>query len=382
MLLELLALGEAGGVRRHDEGGVALGADVGVDDGDDDVDVGYAAVGRPGLGAVEDPLVLGLVVDGAGAHRGHVGAGVGLGGAEGGDLHVVGVAVHLRDPGADLLLGAVGEDADGRQARTDDRQADARVAPEQLLHDHGDAEPGGVEELLGVEVQGVDADLRGLLDDGPGRFLTLVPLGGGGADHVRGEAVEPLLDLLLVVVELKRELGHVSPPGTAAEKRALLAVTTVCYRQVATVNRPGADPASSARGVTLRGRAGAMRRHRVARGGRRRHGDRTKRRATADRGREPPPRVAGSGGPGGAQGRSACLDERHRRRGRDHQAHPLPPFRGQGGLYRALATRHTDALLSALRAALDAPADRRRRVESTLDTYLAAIEARPRSTAS
>ncbi|MGW7309214.1 TetR family transcriptional regulator [Streptomyces sp. NPDC054835] len=52
-------------------------------------------------------------------------------------------------------------------------------------------------------------------------------------------------------------------------------------------------------------------------------------------------------------------------------------FGDKGGLYRALATRHTDALLSALRAALDAPADRRRRVESTLDTYLASIEAMP-----
>ncbi|MET9801979.1 TetR family transcriptional regulator [Streptomyces sp. NPDC006368] len=52
-------------------------------------------------------------------------------------------------------------------------------------------------------------------------------------------------------------------------------------------------------------------------------------------------------------------------------------FGDKGGLYRALAKRHTDALLAALRAALDAPADRRRRVEATLDTYLAAIEARP-----
>lgn len=39
--------------------------------------------------------------------------------------------------------------------------------------------------------------------------------------------------------------------------------------------------------------------------------------------------------------------------------------------------RHTDALLASLRAALDAPAERRERVEATLDTYLAAIEARP-----
>jgi len=52
-------------------------------------------------------------------------------------------------------------------------------------------------------------------------------------------------------------------------------------------------------------------------------------------------------------------------------------FGDKGGLYAALAQRHTDALLDSLRAALDAPADRRERVESTLDTYLAAIEARP-----
>jgi AcrR family transcriptional regulator len=52
-------------------------------------------------------------------------------------------------------------------------------------------------------------------------------------------------------------------------------------------------------------------------------------------------------------------------------------FGDKGGLYAALAQRHTDALLDSLRAALDAPAERRQRVESTLDTYLAAIEARP-----
>ncbi|WP_418955768.1 TetR family transcriptional regulator [Streptomyces tritici] len=52
-------------------------------------------------------------------------------------------------------------------------------------------------------------------------------------------------------------------------------------------------------------------------------------------------------------------------------------FGDKGGLYRALAKRHTDGLLSALRAALDAPSDRRRRVEATLDTYLASIEAMP-----
>ncbi|MFE7663460.1 TetR family transcriptional regulator [Streptomyces celluloflavus] len=52
-------------------------------------------------------------------------------------------------------------------------------------------------------------------------------------------------------------------------------------------------------------------------------------------------------------------------------------FGDKGGLYRALAVRHTDALLDGLRAALDSPVPRRDRVEATLDTYLAAIEARP-----
>ncbi|WP_405672870.1 TetR family transcriptional regulator [Streptomyces sp. NBC_01530] len=52
-------------------------------------------------------------------------------------------------------------------------------------------------------------------------------------------------------------------------------------------------------------------------------------------------------------------------------------FGDKSGLYAALAKRHTDALLNSLRAALDAPADRRERVEATLDTYLTAIEARP-----
>ncbi|MEV0374976.1 TetR family transcriptional regulator [Streptomyces sp. NPDC050636] len=52
-------------------------------------------------------------------------------------------------------------------------------------------------------------------------------------------------------------------------------------------------------------------------------------------------------------------------------------FGDKGGLYRALAVRHTDALLDNLRVALDAPVLRRDRVEATLDAYLVAIETRP-----
>jgi AcrR family transcriptional regulator len=52
-------------------------------------------------------------------------------------------------------------------------------------------------------------------------------------------------------------------------------------------------------------------------------------------------------------------------------------FGDKSGLYRALAKRHTDALLATLRTALDSPGDRRDRVEATLHAYLSAIETRP-----
>ncbi|GAB2605758.1 TetR family transcriptional regulator [Streptomyces capparidis] len=52
-------------------------------------------------------------------------------------------------------------------------------------------------------------------------------------------------------------------------------------------------------------------------------------------------------------------------------------FGDKGGLYRALARRHTNALLITLREALDASDDRRERVSATMDAYLAAIEANP-----
>ena len=61
-LLELLAHGEALGARRHDEAGLAPALETGVDGGHHHVDVGDATVGDPGLGAVEHPLVGGLVV--------------------------------------------------------------------------------------------------------------------------------------------------------------------------------------------------------------------------------------------------------------------------------------------------------------------------------
>jgi hypothetical protein len=207
-LLDLGALGAAGGVRRDDEGGVAAGAEFAVDGGDHDVDVGDAAVGRPGLLAVEHPFVGRFVVLGGGADAGDVGTGVGLGGAERGDLDVILGAVALGDPFADLFGRALAEDGGDGEARALDGHAEAGVTPEQFLVDDRQAEAGRVGEELCGALEAVETDLGGLLDDLPGEFLALVPFVGGGAHHVLGEAVYPLLDVLLVLVQLEAELGR------------------------------------------------------------------------------------------------------------------------------------------------------------------------------
>ena len=52
-------------------------------------------------------------------------------------------------------------------------------------------------------------------------------------------------------------------------------------------------------------------------------------------------------------------------------------FGDKGGLYRALADRHINELLTRLQAALRRPADRRERTRLVVDAYLAAIEEEP-----
>ena len=107
VLLELRALAQSGRVRRHDERRLTARAERRIDGRDDDVHVGDATVRDPCLLAVEDPLVLRLVVDGARLHAGDVGTGIGLGDAERAELHLLRGAVALRRPLADLLRRAV-----------------------------------------------------------------------------------------------------------------------------------------------------------------------------------------------------------------------------------------------------------------------------------
>ena len=129
VLLELLALADAGRAGRDDEGRVAAGAELRLDGEHEDVHVGDAAVGDPGLRAVEHPFVLGLVVDGAGLERADVGAGVRLADAEGAELDLVRRAEALRDPLDDLLGRAVGDDAGHAERRAHDRRARCRRRP-------------------------------------------------------------------------------------------------------------------------------------------------------------------------------------------------------------------------------------------------------------
>ena len=81
----------------------------------------------------------------------------------------------------------------------------------------GSVRPDGVGEELGQPFEAVQPDLGGLLDDRPRRLLLLVPLVGGRAHDVGGEAVDPVADVLLVLGELEREDR---PPGPRARRPA------------------------------------------------------------------------------------------------------------------------------------------------------------------
>ena len=209
MLLVFLALAQPGRARRDDEAGVALRAEFGVDDSDDHMDVSHATVRDPGLGSVEDPLILGFVVLGRQAVAVHVGPSVGLrrGERAGGDL--VRGAVALRNPLHHLLRGAGGCDTRSGETRTHDGHPDAGVTPEDLFdgHDHGDAS-GVVHHHLGHELPAVQADLGGLLDDRPRELFFLVPLFGVRTHDVDGELMQPLLQGQLVFAQGEGELGH------------------------------------------------------------------------------------------------------------------------------------------------------------------------------
>jgi hypothetical protein len=141
-----------------------------------------------------------------GANRRDVGAGVRLRGAESAELDVIRGTEALRDPLPHLLRRPLAEDRRDGKGGAHDRHADAGVAPEQLLVGDRQGQTGLIGPELAEGFEAVEADVGGLLNHRPGRFLTLVPLGGRGPDDALGEAVHPLADVLLILVQLQREL--------------------------------------------------------------------------------------------------------------------------------------------------------------------------------
>jgi hypothetical protein len=159
--LVLLLVNDDTGVARDDEGRDAAVAGVLVGLRVDRVPVGVRAVGDEALGAVDDVLV--ALLDGGGAHARDVGAGVGLGQAERGELGALGQHAEV------LLLDLVGpaqRHGGGGEAVAHQRGADAGAAPAELLLDQttGEVVEPGPAVLLG-DVGVHEPHLPRLLDD-------------------------------------------------------------------------------------------------------------------------------------------------------------------------------------------------------------------------
>ena len=129
-----------------------------VDRRDDDVHVGDAAVGGPRLGAVEHPLVLGLVVDAracAASETSEPASGSETQNAP--TFGSSGVPKHCGTHSPICSGVPLAKIAGDGERRADDRQADAGVAPEQLLVDDRERQAGRV----GVELARAPRSRRG-----------------------------------------------------------------------------------------------------------------------------------------------------------------------------------------------------------------------------
>ena len=174
-------------------------AELGIDGGDDHVDVGDASVRDEDLGAVEHPLV--AVELRRRAKALDVGARLRLGHRVGAELDLVPRAQALGDPSGDLLGGARRGEACRRQGRSRDRQRDPRAAPVELLRvDHRELAIGIVAQPLEV-VDAVQAPLPGGLDYLPRRRFLGVVLRCHRTDHLGPEAATQGLELPLLLAQ-------------------------------------------------------------------------------------------------------------------------------------------------------------------------------------
>ena len=168
-LLFLLAHAQALGPGRDDEARLAAGAELRLDHRHDHVDVGDAAVGDEDLLPVDDPLA--VLAHGARLHGRHVRTSVRLGHRERAERRLLRRPEAGRNPGRDLVRGALGEDRRHGQPRALDGQRDAGATPGQLLGHQRRHDAGAVAERLLQEVGPVQAHLGGFLDDRPRELL-------------------------------------------------------------------------------------------------------------------------------------------------------------------------------------------------------------------
>ena len=197
-LAQLLLADHARRVHVDDEQREAVVAGVRVGLGDEHDEVGPVAVGDVGLGPVDHPLV--AVAHGARLDAGHVGAGVGLGDAEAGDLlaldrgHEVGLL---------LLLGAEGEDRRRRHVGVDrdpHRQA-AAVGVHDLLAEHEVAVVvAALAAVLLGEREAEQPELAHPLEH-PVVEGVLLPLLRVGPELLEHEGADRLAQLLVLVGE-------------------------------------------------------------------------------------------------------------------------------------------------------------------------------------
>jgi hypothetical protein len=186
--------------------GHALVAGRGIRLGEDEVPVGLVAVGDPHFLAVDHVLVAPAL--GAGANRGDVGAGVGLGDAVRAEEALLGHAAEVL-----LLLGLGAGDDDGhlRQGVGLHGGADAGAAPAVLLGDEHaveGAEPEAAARLGDVRVH--QPELPRLLQRRVGVLARLVVVARDLADFVDGEVAGEAAEGFLFAGEL--EIDHVGTP--------------------------------------------------------------------------------------------------------------------------------------------------------------------------
>ena len=188
----------------HNEGGDAPGADVRGGDGKDHIGVRLGGVGDEDFAAVEQPVV--ALVHGGGLGAAGIGAGVGLGEAEGANFFTSGQGHQIF---LLLLLGAEGEDRPGAKGHVGGQNhARAAVYPGQLLH--GDGVANGIQPRAAV-LLGVGDTHQAQLPQffyGFGRKLIgLIQGEGDGLDLLFGEGADLGAQLFMRLGRLEQHVA-------------------------------------------------------------------------------------------------------------------------------------------------------------------------------